>query len=254
MKKYLSFLLVFFFALSYSQTGRDTVAEQKYIDEQKIEDFKKCNAIIKDFENISFKKLEKIVVENIIFDNTKRNIIIDYRPSFSLNSVMIIDKYDYTPVYCNYSNPLYNQSDFWTKKNIKLMVKKFSKNLIPRNGTRDEFIYDEITSKSTTNFRKLSADTRKQQEGKYIKIYNETNQEVQNFFYFPFHRKENLVLENDVRTVIRNYDELHLKFTNYLDKIVTVKYKYNEDNSIFKTYQYQNKKWVEIPTIEEYKF
>ena len=37
-------------------------------------------------------------------------------------------------------------------------------------------------------------------------------------------------------------------------KKVLVKYIIDKNKNYYKTYQYQNKNWVEIPTTDEYKF
>lgn len=216
----------------------DSILYRKLKEEAKKTNYSKlANEIIKDID------LSKLPEKNLIF-------IYNDKPFKMI--------FNNEPCKCCFeslsTNPVYNDPVFWSKKNIKLMVKEFKKNLIPRNGTRHVFIYDKLMSKSTTNFGKLTADTKKQKKGKYIEMYNGSNEEEQNFFYFPFHKKEDLLLVKNTETDNRNYDELYLKFTNYLGKIVTIRYEYNEDNSIYKTYQYQNKKWVEIPTIDEYKF
>ena len=59
----------------------------------------------------------------------------------------------------------------------------------------------------------------------------------------------------------QNFDTVFLEFLNKPGKIVVVKFKYNfdepiskDEDTVYKTYQYQNKNWVEIPTTDEYKF
>ena len=247
MKTNLSFLIIFFFALSYSQTGRDTVAEQKYIDEQKIEDFKRCNILIKDFEGVSFKKLGKIVANNITFDNTKKSMIIQYTLPFGYKPEIIIDIYDYTPVYCNYKNPIYNQSDFWNKTTVKYLQRKYFINLIPYLHDKGEFINDETVKTNVKKDDKAIKFFLKSQMTEIDGHFNANNGEK--YYYFPYKNNKNKIDLSE-----QNSQKIEIKFRNYLGKIVSVQYKYDEHNSIYNTYQYQNKKWVEIPTIEEYKF
>jgi hypothetical protein len=74
--------------------------------------------------------------------------------------------------------------------------------------------------------------------------------------YLPYENNGNLHLINDETNNNKNFNTLKLEFFNYPNKIVKIGFVYNSDyeNKIYKTYQYQNKNWVEIPTIDEYKF
>ena len=53
----------------------------------------------------------------------------------------------------------------------------------------------------------------------------------------------------------RKQPEKSVNFENYKKRIVTVRFDYLDNkDGYYKTYQYQNKKWVAIPTTDEYKF
>ena len=53
-----------------------------------------------------------------------------------------------------------------------------------------------------------------------------------------------------------NFDTVRIEFQNFIGKVIGFKiiYNGNEKELTQKTYQYQNKNWVEIPTTDEYKF
>ena len=74
--------------------------------------------------------------------------------------------------------------------------------------------------------------------------------------YLPYENNGNLHLINDETNNNKNFNTLKLEFFNYPNKIVKIGFVYNSDyeNKIYKTYQYQNKNWVEIPSTDEYKF
>ncbi len=249
--------MIFFFALISAQDVRrvqrceerqkkDSILYKKLIYERKFINYD--GLAIKIIKDIDLTKLPK---QSLIFVYHER-----YVPN----------PFDNEPCFCCFeelsAKPNYNGTVFWTKKNIKLMVKKFKKNIIPRNDLRKEFIYDKLTSKSTTILRKLIVDTRKQKEGNYIEMYKGKNLKEEQFFYYPFNNKKDLVIMNNTGMETKNYDELELIFTNQLYGKVSVEFRYNynyaeryrSENSVIKTYQYQNKKWVEIPIVEEYKF
>lgn len=49
-------------------------------------------------------------------------------------------------------------------------------------------------------------------------------------------------------------NSLCLEFINLKEKIIVVKYIFDKNLIHYKTYQYQNKNWVEIPTTQEHEF
>ena len=58
----------------------------------------------------------------------------------------------------------------------------------------------------------------------------------------------------DTKIDNKTTNSLCLQFTTLKEKKVLVKYIIDKNKNYYKTYQYQNKKWVEIPTTDEYKF
>jgi hypothetical protein len=78
---------------------------------------------------------------------------------------------------------------------------------------------------------------------------------IPSFLHNSFSFLYNIII-NDETNNNKNFNTLKLEFFNYPNKIVKIGFVYNSDyeNKIYKTYQYQNKNWVEIPTIDEYKF
>lgn len=150
MKLCFSFLFFFSFCLIFGQSMdryiRDSLRE---LELQKT-DYKKCDDLKNEFKGISFKRLEEKIVDEIIFERTKKNIIINYRQPFSKQSMIIVDPFDYTPVYCNYENPSYNQSDFWSKKKVRYLQRKYHINIIPYLPIKGEFVNKE-TIKTNIN-------------------------------------------------------------------------------------------------------
>lgn len=161
---------------------------------------------------------------------------------------MLINTTDYVPTY-NIENPVYNAKFFWTEENIQKIVKKWRKNLVPALGY-EVFLNKNRESKEAfylsirdMKFYELVVN---QKAGKFLKK-KEGKYTFETELYYFQSDDENLILQ-DINNE-KNYDVLNLIFRNKLGKIVVVRL-----NQKYKTYQYQNKKWVEIATIDEYKF
>lgn len=249
MKNYASFLF-FFCLLSYGQIPRDTIRESRLEKERESEALKKCNELKDDFKNISFKKLEKRIVDEIILDSTKENIIINYRPPFSRHRIIFVNPFADadTPVYCNYTNPGYNQSDFWNKRTVRYLHRKFKVNIIPFLPIKEKFINIQNVKFNVDKNDKAISVFLKQKKIEISGHINANEGEKYHFFNARGYKEKKLNLSK------LSYQELKIEFSNYLNKIITVRFIYNEADVIIKTYQYQNKKWIEISTKEEYKF
>lgn len=142
-------------------------------------------------------------------------------------------------------SPNYNDTIFWSKKNIEYIVKKYRKNLIPK--IRNTFIYDKESVFFFIGLNKFTTQIKRQRQGVYLDF-----QDKEKFYYFPYNKKEKLILNCKEE----NYDQLLISFTNKLGNIVCVEYKYGKDLSysqfvIKKKYQYVNKDWVEIKEEDE---
>lgn len=134
-------------------------------------------------------------------------------------------------------NPNYNDSIFWTKKSINLMVNKYKKNIIPT--INDSFIYNKTSLFNIIGFNNLITRTIRQKVGSF--------NNGKKFHYFNYDKENELILsENE-----KNYDYLQLIFTNELENKVIVIYNYKlhssyKSENVKKKYQYINKEWVEL--------
>lgn len=157
----------------------------------------------------------------------------------------------------------FNEEIFWSKKNIKSISNKLKKNLILSNQDLDFVKPIDKTKKVNKNnlysnyfnyhnkyYVYLKEFFRKQKIGTYRK----GEKEQQTIYYFPYDKENNVNLINDNSNDIRNFNTLELSFINLPNRIVKVSYMYNMnyENVVTKTYQYQNKNWVEIPTKQEH--
>lgn len=130
----------------------------------------------------------------------------------------------------------------------------------------DTFITDsdefekEINSFYFKESKKIIDLARTQKKGKIFYKFSDKNapdalvtEKELDFYYFPYHNKK-IVMEiiNDTPA---SSDSLFLQFANFPDRIVTVKFEYfKNDIELYKSYQFINTKWIEIPTKENYKF
>ena len=67
-------------------------------------------------------------------------------------------------------------------------------------------------------------------------------------------KREILTFSKNTKIDNKTTNSLCLQFTTLKEKIVLVKSIIDKNKNYYKTYQYQNKNWVEIPTTDEYKF
>lgn len=248
MKFCLSFLFFHSFCLIFGQSMdkyiRDSLME---LELQKI-NYKKCDDLKKDFQNVSFKSLGKKIADEVIFDRTKKNIIINYRQPFSKQSMIIVDLFDYTPVYCNYENPSYNQSDFWSKEKVRYLQRKFHVNIIPYLHNKGQFVNKETIKTYINKNDKAIRVFLNQKKIEILGHFNANQGELCYFFPSKGFKDEKLDFNKEF------YQEFEISFKNYLGKIISVRYSYDSDYEIYKTYQYKDKKWVEIHTTDDYKF
>lgn len=255
MKTLFSFLFVFLFLLGFGQTNIGFVRDSlKRIEEKKLE-----KKIIDNFKDIELEFLKIKIVDDIDFDRLYSKNILFYYKNWSYNiSKVLIDLNDAIEPNNNFKNPVFNQKDFWTKEILRRLCKKSRKNFIPiLNGHNitDTLEFskdlDNLFSKNEP-FKNLLDDFK---IGMVI-IYNKVQkiQEEKKIYYFNDNKKTDLILYKNYNSDVENIGKLDLEFSNYLDKIITVKFIYNEKDIIIKSYQYQNKTWVEIPTKKEHEF
>lgn len=247
MKIFFLFISLFIFLYSFSQKPRDTIGMDRYEKEAAQEDFKKCNELTNDFKGVSFQTLEQMISDEIIFASSKSNIVVNYHQPFSKH-MTIIDIYDYTPVFCNYNNPAYNQSDSWNKKTIRYLHRKFSVNMIPYLPHKGEFVNKETVKSNVDKNDKTIKVFLNQKKSEISGHFNADDGEKYHFIPAKGFRESKLNLKDG------SYQEFEINFRNYLGKIITVKYIYDEYKEVYKTYQYKLQKWIEIPTTDEYKF
>jgi len=272
MKTLFSFLFVFLFLLGFGQSKNiDTISYNEKYCEKNYEVHRK---IEKEFENVNFSDLYLKIIADIDFSKIKeRNLIFHYEPLNEWRGISLSDE-----IKCSYNhiNAFYNQSNFWNVKTINFFLKRYHKNMIPYLkgiGFVIENKEDEPTFEEQGYYFKeskaLIIETKKQAKGLFIEESegykaNNINEKVffekrTIFYYFP-NKKQNLILKNK-KGANENYSTLFLEFTNRSNKTVVVKFEYNLDESLskeedryYKTYRYQNKTWVEIPTKQEHEF
>lgn len=247
MKSIISAAVVFLFCFRNSQKPRDSMREIRREMKIQQEDLKKCNDLKDDFKDVSFKSLEELISNKITFRNIK-NIIINYRPPFSKYTMINVIPYDYTPIYCNYRNPAYNQSDFWNEKTVKYIHSKYNINLIPYLPDKGEFINQETVKVNMDRKDKAILVFLKQKKTEISGHFNSDEETKYAFFPAKGSRGRKLNLSK------KSYQEFEINFRNYIGKIITVRYEYDEDRVVYETYQFVNKTWIEIDTKDEYKF
>jgi len=208
--------------------------------------------LMNESKTVNLRKLKKIVLNNIDDKKlTKNNLVFVIKDLDEKIFAFEIDAYQYVP--STALHPYFNQATFWTKKNINYLVNKFKKNLIPsRSSYQYSFINDSIQLKSLDN-KIFAKELSNQKKGKYIQEEASKISEKE-ILYFPY-RNENLELKCIEKENV-NFDVIDVQFRNFEGKVVSLKIIYNDDrdNAVTKTYQYQNKTWVEIPTKKEHEF
>ncbi|UOE38205.1 hypothetical protein [Chryseobacterium oryzae] len=185
---------------------------------------------------IDYKSLSKIIINDLDINNIPdRNIV------FTLYSTEVV--YATNFVLCssnlNIKNPNYNYLNFYTPENIKLLQKKLKKNLY----------FDFSDSNFENNeYRPLKKETMKHP---FYNFLADMKSAGKNICYDP-----SAVVSEPLTLDGAGY--VKLDFRNHLGGIVVVKYDYFIYNKfspiVFKTYKYQDKKWVKIPTKDEHLF
>jgi hypothetical protein len=244
--------------VGFSQNNRKYDRCEKEIKEDSIL-FKK---IITESKHVNYTSLTYKIMDDI--DKSlipEDNLIILYHEKRRINP------FDEEPCFCCYEilaeHPVYNDTIFWTKNHIKILVKKLQKNIIPKDATRGNFIYGKADRnfKKFTIFRKLIDATKRQEIGTYQKKALNANYEnisdEEKFYYFPFNHKKNLVIteDNTSSEPKDDFNTLELVFFNEINNKVIVQFIYNEkyNEAYSKTYQYKNREWelIENPFENE---
>ena len=245
MKTLFSFLFVFLFVFGFGQRNYTTYEKRQELYQENYK------ALMAESKSIDLKKLDKIILKNIDEKKLKKDNLVFIIEDLDVKIFPFeIDAYEYVP--SKAINPYFNQSTFWTRKNIKYLVDKLKKNIIPYKGGYEYGFIDSIQLKNLDN-KIFAKELSNQKIGKYLQEKDgKISEKV--FLYFPYD-DENLELKSIEKENI-NFDTINIKFRNFQGKIVSFKIIYNADreNTVTKTYQYQNKTWIEIPTKEEYEF
>lgn len=189
----------------------------------------------KEANKIDYKSLSNVIIKDIELENIQdKNIVFKL---YTTETVYV------TFTICgsnlNTKNPNYNYLNFYTPENIKLLQKKINKNLY----------FDFSDSKFENNeYHPIKEEILKLPFYKYLTSMKCADKTI---CYDP-----NTVVSEPITLNEAGY--IQLGFRNHLGGIVVVKYDYFIYNKfspiIFKTYQYQDKKWIEIPTKYEHKF
>ncbi|CEJ70278.1 hypothetical protein BN1195_02583 [Chryseobacterium oranimense G311] len=250
MKPLCVFIFSSFFFMGFSQSLKDTARCHN----MQIADSVLYRKLKAESEDVNYKKLTQRIINDIdVSKIPSDNLIINYHDKVTRNP------FDNEPCECCFErlsdSPVYNDKVFWTKKNIEAIARILKKNIIPKNGLINQFIYDLPNLKPTSIYERqpalnqLVVATRKQKKGTYQKINiigTKRYIDEESFFYFPY-KNENLILNStstDTGTT-ENFNTLELLFTNEPGRKITVEFTYNEhyEGSTYKTYEYKNKHW-----------
>ena len=263
MKIPLSFLLLFLFLLGFGQKMK---YDSCYDYGEYVNDL--AEKVKKEKNQINYKKLIKIIDRDINKEKlNSENLVLTYNVDLDYYPHIVMDE---TIKYgCSVDEKLYhpnfNQETFLTKSNINFLSKYLNKNIIlsnqnltfikPKQNEDKKSYYKKSFNKKNRHYVSLKRFFQKQKQGNYTLVTSVKKDEI-DMCYLPYENNGNLHLINDETNNNKNFNTLKLEFFNYPNKIVKIGFVYNSDyeNKIYKTYQYQNKNWVEIPTTDEYKF
>lgn len=123
-------------------------------------------------------------------------------------------------------------SNEFTKNDIKIIIEKYREQLGPCI-LNPKILYPSYTEQKFWNQKNIS------------KLSEKLNKKLE---LLNVGSIEDAKIDNKIS------NSLCLQFITSINKEVAIKYIINNQKSYYKTYQYQNKKWVEIPTTDEYKF
>lgn len=256
MKSFCVLIFCICFGWGFSQKITDTGGCEK----EKMSDSILYQKLKEESKSIDYDKLTRKIINDIdISKLPSENLIIFYNDKVTRNP------FDNEPCFCCFEmlseHPFYNEVVFWTPKNIKAIVKKLKKNIIPQNRLANKFIYDlpnlkpQSIYERKTAFKKLVTDVRKQRKGVYQDInFNHLIKE-EKFFYYAYNG-ESLMLNSTSSQLgtTKNFNTLELLFSNELYKKINVILTYddNYEGRIHKTYQYINKDWQLVnESVEE---
>lgn len=230
-------LLLFFSFLGFkAQSTKDTLRRNNY-EETNCDKVRKNNRIFyvklkKEARKIDYNSLRRIIISDIdVKKLMSQNIVIQFHKQevYSAFGMTICGDV------INVQNPNFNYLDFWTKETIENIQGNIRKNIF----------FDVSDSKFE---KKKDIELKKEIKSHSFYQYLLEMNNYEDYYY-------------DNRTSIykplttEKADYLYIDFRNKLNNIVVVKFDYFPANEIiYKTYQYQNKKWKEIPTNDENKF
>ncbi|KQT21436.1 hypothetical protein ASG31_16305 [Chryseobacterium sp. Leaf404] len=204
----------------------------------------------KESRGVNYDRLsEKIISDIDSTELTQPSLVVEIRDYYMLKKPI----FNMEPCKCCFeqlaANPVYNDTNFWTPKNIKKIVKKFKINVIPQNATFGYFFYEKASDGEKSKLKKIYRKSKRQKSG----IYKDRSPDQQQFYYYPFNSKENITLIDQYPNI--NFTTLRLYIRNEVGNKVSVEYRYDVDNmsrkSVVKLYQYKNGDWKDI-TRQEY--
>lgn len=241
MKIYYTFFSLFIIFCTSAQKPYDSTKNFRHVyDEVDCKIIWKNNKKLyklfkKEANKIDYKSLGNVIIKDLDLENMP-----DKNIGFKLYSTEVVYA---TFVVCsnnfNTKNPNYNYLDFYTPENIKLLHKKIQKNLY----------FDFSDSKFENNeYRPIKKEIINHPFYKYLASMKGADKTI---CYDP-----DTVVSEPI--TLNEAGWIELDFRNHLGGIVVVKYDYFIYNKfspiVFKTYQYRDKKWLEIPTKYEYQF
>ncbi|MCS3532745.1 hypothetical protein [Chryseobacterium sp. JUb7] len=257
MGKYFFIFLIFLSFKLHGQTRENKFYIQDSIDSENRMARKK--EILDNFKGLNYTHLNQRIVSDIDFNQLKSpNLIFHFKCRNT--TVILISPFDYVD-HSDDENPAYNATTFWNKETVKLIRKKYHKNVIPFLIGINSFVlvkeddlkkysenFSKFYSKECKNLQELS---RKRKKG--VLIYNTGQKHYEEeFYYFPYKNKK-LIIDKNSR---ENFNSIYIQFRNKPNKIVVVSFTYNlnNDDISYQTYQFKNNDWIKIPTSEKDKF
>ena len=259
--------MIFLFLLGFGQKLRDTIhpLERALIETREIGK-KDRKEILQNFKGLDYNELTKLIIRDIDFNLLKNeNVVFDFDNTCSLIRDGSVGSVYYSKDICetDSENPAFNQTHFWTIETIRKIQKKYQKNLIPylkfgsgfvTDNTSFESFDEKIRNYYFDDSKKIIDDVKKESKGIFIENYNERIYKKP-FYYFPKTNTDNREL---ILTKVQgksNFDKLHLSFRNLKNRIVVVKFEYQDGaKKNYISYKFHKIKWIKIPTIQEYEF
>lgn len=263
MKTLFSFLFVLMFLLGYGQKPRDTITLERYLINEKEIGTKNRKEILQDFKGLDYSELIKLIMRDIDFNLLKsKNIVFNFDNTCSLIRDGSVGSILYSKDICDTDseNPAFNQTHFWTLKTILKIQKKYHKNLIPylkfglgfvTDNSEFENFDENIKHYYFDDSKKIIDDVKKEAKGIFIENYKDRIYK-KTFYYFRTDNKELILTMVQGKS---NFDKLHLSFRNFKNRIVVVKFEYQDDGKPnYISYIFHKTKWNKIPTKKEHEF